>query len=581
MKNKKNNRKIRDRDPQKAREMAQYENPIPSRELILEVMAEIGVPIKKNDLVSVLEIQEEELIFFEKRIRAMSREGQILINRKDVLCIATKLSLIAGRIQGHPDGFGFLIPDNKEDKDVFLSPREMSKVFNNDRAMIQVTGEDRKGRLEGTIIEVLERANNIIVGRVVQGNGVTIVAAEDKRINQDILIPYNLDLNAEEGQVVEVEITTQPSIREKPMGKIIKILGSYADSGIEIEIALRKHHLPYEFSKEAMNQANQYGSEIDPKEIAGRIDLRQLSLITIDGETARDFDDAVYAEPSKDGWRLIVAIADVSAYVNKGSNLDEEALERGNSVYFPRRVIPMLPESLSNGLCSLNPNVDRLCMVCDMNISDLGKVTSYTFYPSVMQSKARLTYTIADEILNKQNEELKEKYQHIYENLENLHSIFKLLFSQRKKRGALEFDSTETSIIFDANGKIDHIKPIYRNEAHRIIEECMLAANVCSAEFLQEKEVDALFRNHETPSEEKLETLRGFLIEFGLFLDGGNSPTVKHYGQLIKQISSRPDAHLLQTVVLRSMQQAVYSNQNKGHFGLAYESYTHLSLIHI
>ena len=381
MENKKNNRKIRDRDPQKAREMAQYENPIPSRELILEVMAEIGVPIKKNDLVSVLEIQEEELIFFEKRIRAMSREGQILINRKDVLCIATKLSLIAGRIQGHPDGFGFLIPDNKEDKDVFLSPREMSKVFNNDRAMIQVTGEDRKGRLEGTIIEVLERANNIIVGRVIQGNGVTIVAAEDKRINQDILIPYNLDLNAEEGQVVEVEITTQPSIREKPMGKIIKILGSYADSGIEIEIALRKHHLPYEFSKEAMNQANQYGSEIDPRELAGRIDLRQLSLITIDGETARDFDDAVYAEPSKDGWRLIVAIADVSAYVNKGSNLDEEALERGNSVYFPRRVIPMLPESLSNGLCSLNPNVDRLCMVCDMNISDLGKVTSYTFYP--------------------------------------------------------------------------------------------------------------------------------------------------------------------------------------------------------
>ena len=285
MKNKKNNRKIRDRDPQKAREMAQYENPIPSRELILEVMAEIGVPIKKNDLVSVLEIQEEELIFFEKRIRAMSREGQILINRKDVLCIATKLSLIAGRIQGHPDGFGFLIPDNKEDKDVFLSPREMSKVFNNDRAMIQVTGEDRKGRLEGTIIEVLERANNIIVGRVVQGNGVTIVAAEDKRINQDILIPYNLDLNAEEGQVVEVEITTQPSIREKPMGKIIKILGSYADSGIEIEIALRKHHLPYEFSKEAMNLKeipkrmlvigagaigvefayfyNQYGSEIN------------------------------------------------------------------------------------------------------------------------------------------------------------------------------------------------------------------------------------------------------------------------------------------------------------------------------
>jgi ribonuclease R len=577
MTNKKKQLKLRERDPQKAREIAQYENPIPSRELILEVMAEIGVPIKKNDLAQSLEIQEEELIFFEKRLRAMAREGQILINRKDVLCIATKLSLIAGKVIGHPDGFGFLIPDNKENKDVFLSPREMSKVFNNDRVMIQVTGQDRKGRLEGTIVEVLERVNNIIVGRVVQGNGVTIVAAEDKRINQDILIPYNLDLNAKEGQVVEVEITTQPSLREKPMGKIIKILGDYSDSGIEIEIALRKHHLPYDFSKEALNQANIYGSEIDAKEISGRVDLRKLPLVTIDGETARDFDDAVYAEPSKNGWRLVVAIADVSAYVKSGTELDKEALERGNSVYFPRRVIPMLPESLSNGLCSLNPNVDRLCMVCDMEIDSLGEVESYKFYPSVMRSKARLTYTIVNEILNKQNATLATKYKGIHDDLKNLHRIFQLLFNQRKKRGALEFDSTETSIVFDDNGKIDHIKPIYRNEAHRIIEECMLAANVCSAKFLLDKDVDALFRNHETPTEEKLENLRGFLVEFGLFLDGGNNPTVMHYGQLIDQITNRPDAHLLQTVVLRSMQQAVYSNANKGHFGLAYESYTHFT----
>jgi ribonuclease R len=568
---------IRERDPQKDRETAQYENPIPSRELILDVMGEIGVPIKKNDLLLSLEIKEEEIIFFEKRLRAMAREGQILINRKDVLCIATKLSLIPGKIMGHPDGFGFLIPDNNEDKDIFLSPREMSKVLNNDRVMIQVTGQDRKGRLEGTIVEVLERANNIIVGRVVQSNGVTIVAAEDKRINQDFLIPYRHDLDAKEGQVVEIEITTQPSLREKPIGKIVKILGSYNDSGIEIEIALRKHHLPYEFSKAALEQANQYGSDVDEKSISQRVDLRKLPLVTIDGETARDFDDAVYAEPLGDEWRLIVAIADVSAYVKYGTDLDKEALERGNSVYFPRRVVPMLPESLSNGLCSLNPNVDRLCMVCDMRINKLGNVLSYEFYPAVMQSKARLTYTIVNEILNKENASLISEYKNIYKDLKNLYSIFQLLLKQRQKRGALEFDSTETSIIFNDNGKIDRIKAIYRNEAHRIIEECMLAANVCAAEFLLEKNTDALFRNHETPSEEKLENLRGFLVEFNLLLEGGNAPSVKQYGKLIEQIINRPDAHLLQTVLLRSMQQAVYSDKNKGHFGLAYNSYTHFT----
>lgn len=576
-KNKKNKSRVRDRDPQKARETEQYENPIPSRELILEVMNEVGIPIKKNDLASMLEINDDEIIFFEKRLRAMAREGQILINRKNVLCIATKLSLIAGRVSGHSDGFGFLIPDNKEEKDVFLSPKEMSKIFNGDRVMVQVTGQDRKGKLEGTIVEVLERVNKILVGRVIQGNGVTIVSAEDKRISQDILIPYNQDLDADEGQVVEVEITTQPSLREKPMGKIIKILGNYTDSGIEIDIALRKHHLPYEFSKKALDQAQQFGSEIDIKEISNRVDLRNLPLVTIDGETARDFDDAVYAEPVDGGWRLVVAIADVSAYVKLGSDLDSEALERGNSVYFPRRVIPMLPESLSNGLCSLNPNVDRLCMVCDMNLDAMGNVTFYKFYPSVMKSKARLTYTIVDEILNKNNSSFIDKYSHIHKDLKNLHSVFTLLFKQRQQRGALEFNSTETSIVFDDNGKIDFIKPIYRNEAHRIIEECMLAANVCTAKFLLDKDREALFRNHETPSEEKLENLRGFLVEFGLFLDGGNKPTVQHYGQLIEQISNRPDAHLLQTVLLRSMQQAVYSNENKGHFGLAYEAYTHFT----
>ena len=575
---KKNNKKnIRENDPQKEREVTLYDNPIPSRELILEVMASHGVPIKKNDLIKLLDIREDETIFLEKRLRAMARQGQILINRKDILCVSEKLNLIPGRVMGHPDGFGFLIPDDKTTNDIFLSPREISQVLNNDRVMVQVTGQDRKGRLEGTIVEILERVNHIIVGRVVQGEGVTIVAAEDKRINQDFLIPHNEDMDAKTGQIVEIEVVTQPGRRIKPMGKVIRILGNYNDSGIEIEIALRKHHLPYEFSSKALKQAEAYSKEVSSSDHKGRKDLRSMPLLTIDGETARDFDDAVYAEPDKNGWRLVVAIADVSSYVSSQTALDEEALERGNSVYFPRRVIPMLPEALSNGLCSLNPNVDRLCMVCDMLISEEGKVTSYQFYPSVMNSKARLTYTIVDQILNQNNQKLQSEYEHVVPQLINLQKVFNILFKQRELRSAIEFDSTETTIIFNDQGKINFIKPVYRNQAHRIIEECMLSANVCAADFLLDNQGDGLFRNHETPTPEKLENLRGFLLEFGLSLSGGDSPTSKDYGELIKKVTGRPDEHLLQTVLLRSMQQAVYSNENKGHFGLAYEAYTHFT----
>jgi ribonuclease R len=574
MKNKKNTRIS---DPKFERESELYENPIPSRELILQVMEEYGVPIKKLDLIKILQIQEDETIFFEKRIRAMERQGQVLINRKDVLCISKKINLTSGRVMGHQDGYGFLIPDDETMDDVFLSPREMSQVFNKDRVMVQVTGQDRRGRLEGKIVEVLERVNKVLVGRVIQGQGVTVVSAEDKRISQDILIPYDLDLNAKTGDIVEVEITTQPSFKSKPMGKVINILGNYSDSGIEIEIALRKHNLPYEFTKEVIDEAESFDPKVNETDFKGRVDIRNLPLVTIDGETARDFDDAVYAEQKKDSWRLVVAIADVSDYVKETSKLNESALERGNSVYFPRRVIPMLPEALSNGLCSLNPHVDRLCMVCDMTFDLKGDITNYKFYPSVMNSKARLTYTIVDKILNHDDQVLKKEYQKSYEDLVNLQSLFKLLTKKRDKRGAIEFDSTETSIVFNDNGKIDYIKPIYRNEAHRIIEECMLSANVCAANYLLDNPGDGIYRNHETPSEEKLTNLRDFLLDFGLTLGGGSEPTVKDYGEILKKIANRPDSHLLQTVLLRSMQQAAYSNKNLGHFGLAYSAYTHFT----
>ena len=569
--------KVRDNDPESEREINLYDNPIPSRELILQVMSEHGVPIKKKELLEILEINEDEITIIEKRLRAMARQGQILINRKNVICISDKLNLIAGKISGHPDGFGFLIPEDKTQKDIFLTPREMSQVFNNDRVMVQVTGQDRKGKMEGKIVEILERVNTVLVGRIVQSQGVTIVAAEDKRICQDILIPNESDMQAKVGQIVEVEITTQPSFKSKPMGKVISILGDYKDSGIEIEIALRKHSLPYEFSKNVLDEAGKFEPDVKPSDFEGRKDLRDLALVTIDGETAKDFDDAVYVERNGKNWRLVVAIADVSSYVQSSSELDLSAAERGNSVYFPRRVIPMLPEALSNGLCSLKPNVDRLCMVCDMVINPKGKVLSYEFYPSVMNSKARLTYTIVDKILNHNDKTLKDEFSSVVPDLENLQKLYQIMFSEREKRGALEFDSTETSIVFNDQGKIDFIKPVFRNEAHRIIEECMLAANVCAAKFLIEDNIDGLFRNHECPSEEKLENLRNFLAEFGLSLQGGNKPTPKDYRDLVEKVSSRPEAHLLQTVLLRSMQQAVYSNKNLGHFGLAYDAYTHFT----
>lgn len=561
------------------REAAQYDAPLPSRELVLQVLADQGVPLAIEQLYVLLDIGSDERDNFNKRLNAMEREGQIMRNRKGALCLTEKIHAIAGTVQGHPDGFGFLVPDDKtkHPEDLFLGPREMAQVMHGDRVMVRMAGLDRKGRPEGKIVEVLERSTKSLVGRVIQGQGVTIVAAEDKRINQDILIPYHLDMGAKPGQVVMVELTEQPSVHAHPMGKVVQILGNYADSGMEIEIALRKHKLPHQFSPAALSQAERIPKLVQPADYKGRIDLREMPLITIDGETARDFDDAVYAEKQGAGWRLVVAIADVSFYVKPDDALDKDAFERGNSVYFPRRVIPMLPEALSNGLCSLNPDVERLCMVCDMQIDAFGVVKQYKFYPSVMRSKARMTYTkVADMLENPQGETAQE-YAHIMPHAQNLYALFKLMLTQREKRGAIEFESTETMMMFDDNGKIERIVPVSRNDAHKLIEECMLAANVCAADFLKSREHVALYRIHEGPTPEKLEALRTFMGEVGFGVGGGEKPHAKDYSKLMQQIKDRPDAQLLQTVLLRSMQQAVYSPDNVGHFGLAYEAYAHFT----
>jgi ribonuclease R len=574
------NKNNRNSDPHAEREASRYETPIPSRELILTTMADQGIPLSVEKLYLLLDISDNEREIFNRRLRAMEREGQIMQNRKGALCISEKLDLIAGTVQGHPDGFGFLVPDNKTKttgEDLFLSPKEMSQVMHGDRAMVRVSGLDRRGRPEGKIVEVLERRTQKLVGRVIRASGVTVVAAEDKRVNQDILIPYHLDMDAKSGQVVMVELTEQPSSHAQPMGKITEILGNYADSGMEIEIALRKHSLPHEFSKDAVKIAESYPKLVQAADYKGRIDQRELPLITIDGETARDFDDAVFAEPQGKGWRLVVAIADVSFYVTPNNALDKEAFDRGNSVYFPRRVIPMLPEALSNGLCSLNPDVERLCMICDMQVDGVGIVKQYKFYPSVMRSKARMTYTKVHEILQNPEGELAQEYAWLKPHLDHLNTVYKLMLKQREKRGAIEFESSETMMFFNDAGKIERIEPVMRNEAHRLIEECMLAANVCAAEFLKKHEHPALYRIHEGPTPEKLELLRTFMGEFGFGVGGGDSPHAKDYGKLLSLIKTRPDAQLLQTVLLRSMQQAVYSPDNVGHFGLAYEAYAHFT----
>jgi ribonuclease R len=574
MKNKK--KSVRDLDPFLERERGQYEHPLPSREYVLQVLAEQGVPIDEKDLCHLLHIESYEEETFSRRLRAMERDGQIMRNRKGAVCVVDKLDLVKGKVQGHPDGFGFVIPEDGS-ADLVLSAKEMNKVLHGDTVMVRVAGMDRKGRREAKIVEVLEYANQRVVGRLYVDHGIQFVVAENRRISQDILVAPGGSGGAKSGQVVVLEILQQPSKHAQPIGRIVEILGNYADPGMEIEIALRKHDLPYEFPKDAEKQAKQFAPVVSPDDYAGREEVRHLPLVTIDGETARDFDDAVYCEPNGKGFRLVVAIADVSSYVQPGDALDKEALSRGNSVYFPRRVIPMLPEELSNGLCSLNPDVDRLCMVCDMQISARGEIRQYRFYPSVMFSHARLTYNQVAAMLENPKSKEAHQFAAVLPHIQDLHALFQVLLHAREKRGAIDFETVETQMVFNDQGKIEKIIPVIRNDAHRLIEECMLAANACAAAFLQEHGHTVLYRVHEGPTPEKLEAVREFLKEFGLQLGGADEPQAADYSRLLKKIKGRPDAGLLQTVMLRSLRQAIYAPKNLGHFGLGYDAYTHFT----
>ncbi len=506
--------------------------------------------------------------------------------RKERHCIKNSahtsglLEEFEGTVSGHRDGHGFVQRDDGA-PDIFLPPNEMRAVLHRDRVKARVVRLDRKGRPEGRVVEILERSKQPIIGRLLQESGVWLVAPEDKRYGQDVLINKGATAKAMVGQVVVVELTEPPSLYGQPVGRIKEVLGEVDDPGMEIEIAVRKYGVPHEFSDACLAMARSLPDKVRPEDKKGRVDLTDVPLVTIDGEDARDFDDAVYCEPAKvgkgKGWRLLVAIADVSNYVDTGSAIDVDAYDRATSVYFPRRVIPMLPEKLSNGLCSLNPDVERLCMVCDMLISASGDVEAYQFYPAVMFSHARFTYTEVAAILSNTRGPEAAKRKDRIEDLINLHDVYGALLKARRVRGAVDFETTETQIVCDESGRIDKIIPRVRNDAHKLIEEAMLAANVCSADFILQSKHPGLFRVHEGPTPEKIDLLRGYLKATNVGLTVGDNPKPSEFQAIAEATKERPDAQQIHSMLLRSMSQAVYTPDNNGHFGLAFEAYTHFT----
>ncbi|MDR0770224.1 MAG: ribonuclease R [Burkholderiales bacterium] len=555
---------------------------LPDEGRVLSAVREAGVPLLPAALTKRLQIGAADQAAFEAQLAQMVQRGVLFANRKGALCLPAALDVVVGTVLGHPDGYGFLELDEGGD-DLYLSSREMFKTLHGDKVAARRIPRGERGRVEAEILDVLERGQRDIVGRLHQRHGVWFVVAEDRRLNQDFLLTPEGRRTAKAGDIVVAEIVDPPSASHEAIVRIKEVLGTADDDGIEIEIALRKHALPFVFSEAVEHSAEKFGDSVKSSDIKGRRDLRDLPLVTIDGETARDFDDAVYAARNKQGFRLIVAIADVSHYVKDGSVLDKAGRERGTSVYFPRRVIPMLPETLSNGLCSLNPAVDRLVMACDMVVSAKGVVKHHEFYPAVIRSRARLTYTEVWDYLSRGtalpalNAAEMPEVQETRESLDTLYALFKHFLEQRRKRGAIDFETTEMEMHFDTCGKIEKITPLVRNDAHRLIEECMLAANVCAAETIRAHHVQALFRIHEGPTAEKLAALKAFLALCALRLGGGEKPATKDYAKLLEQIQTRDDKDLLQTLLLRSLQRAEYGAEEKGHFGLAYPAYAHFT----
>ena len=564
------------KDPHAEREASKYDHPIPSREYILDFLQDKDSPISYEKLRQALQLDSsEEEDGLRRRLRAMLRDGQLLKNRRGHYCLPQRMQLSRGRVIGHKDGFGFVVPEEGGD-DLFLSPRNMCLVFDGDKVLVRVSRFDDRGRAEAEIVEILERNTQRIVGRFFREAGVAFVVPDNKRMSQNVLVS-NEGLAANHGQIVVVELSSYPTRRKQAIGSVIMVLGDHRAPGMEIDIVINVHDLRCEWPAAVSAEVDSLQEVISDAELAKRQDLREYPFVTIDGEDAKDFDDAVFCQRNHrgTGWQLWVVIADVGHYVAMGSELDKEAQLRANSVYFPGHVLPMLPEKLSNDLCSLKPHEQRLVLACQMSINAEGKLTRYQFYPAVIRSHARLTYDeVASYLKSDETVQFKQK---IGKAIDSLYGLFQVLHSQREVRGAIDFDKPESKIVFDTERKIKRIERCTRNEAHQMIEECMLMANLATAKFLKKSKLPVLYRVHEPPAESKLAEVKVFLGELGLNLPGGQAPESGDYAQLLHSVSNRPDFDLIQTVLLRSLSQANYSPEIKGHFGLAFPIYTHFT----
>lgn len=566
--------KVRKRQSGRKNNTEEYEFPVPGRDEILSFLEDLGKPITLKKLLKEFKLEhEEEQQGFEYRLRAMLRDGQLVQDRKSRYCLPSKLDLIKGTVISHQDGFGFIHPDDGSD-DLFVSPRQMRRVFPGDRVLVQEIISQRKGKREAQIMEVIERNTDTLVGRLVIEKGCAFIEPLQKEISHDIYIPQDYLHDAKNGDLVNVKVLVQPDSHIQPIAEILEVINDKtSEAGVITDIAIKVHDIPNEWNDAVLAEIDALSDEVEEADKTDRADLRELPFVTIDGEDARDFDDAVYCKPlPKGGWVLHVAIADVSHYVRIGSALDEEAVNRGNSVYFPNRVVPMLPEKLSNGLCSLNPNVDRLSLVCEMKIDPEGKLVRYRFYDAVINSHARLTYTEVSKLYANEENTIDAA---LHEPLLDLYALYQVLFIERRNRGAIELETLEPLFAFDEQGYITSVSARTRNDAHKVIEECMLIANVAAARLIKKSKLPGLYRNHEKPSEERLENFRMFLGELGLQLQGGKKPQTKHYMKLLNSIRDRDDFEMIQLVALRSLNQACYRPTNEGHFGLAYAAYTH------
>ena len=565
------------KDPHQKREAARYENPIASRKHILSTMADIDAPVAFKRLAKELGLEERgQREALKNRLRAMVRDGQLVVDRRNVYAIASRMELVTGKVLAHADGFGFLSSETREE-DIFLSNRQMRAVFHGDIAQVRILGKDRRGRSQGEIVEVLERNTQQVVARLYYEGELNLLESLNSRIVHEILVQH-LDRNkSKAGQIVVAQIIEQPSLHGIPTAEVIETLGDHLTPDMEVEVALRNHDIPFTFEDEVLAQVDLMPIDVAEEDKRNRKDLRALPFVTIDGEDARDFDDAVYCESrTRGGWRLFVAIADVAHYVEADSPLDHSAFDRGTSVYFPQYVVPMLPEKLSNGLCSLKPGVDRLVLVCEMTISVKGRVSGFQFYEGVIHSHGRLTYEEVTSIL-RGDDKVRGQYRNLCDHIDELNNLYLVLQKRRSERGALDFDSRELGFEFDADGRVTVIAPRVRNDAHRLIEECMLCANVCAARFIDKHGKPGLYRVHEPPEEERVEGLAQFLSHLGISFSGQDKISAEDYSVVLDQLRKRKNGHVLQMALLRSLNQAVYQVENKGHFGLNYPEYAHFT----